>query len=93
MLKDIDHYSKEELYDYLAQVMQAYQEPGAAMMNGEKLSEEDQQGIGDLLSMARLLQQDVFTIIKKFREINVNLEREVRSRTEALAQNEANLSA
>jgi len=89
MLKDIEHYSKEELYDYLVQLTEAYQTTN----HSPSAEQDDAQSLGDLLGMARLLQQDVFTIIKKFREINVNLEREVQARTQALAQNEANLSA
>jgi PAS domain S-box-containing protein len=87
MLKPIDQYSKEELYDYLTQLVQAYdvQQGGQA---GEAVH-----SISDLLGAARMLQQDVFTIIKKFREININLEQEVQARTQELTLNEANLSA
>lgn len=89
MLKDIEHYSKEELYDYLVRLTQAY----PPTSQPETTEQDDTQSLGDLLGIAHLLQQDVVTIIKKFREINVNLEREVQARTQALAQNEANLSA
>lgn len=88
MLKSIDQYTKEELYDYLHQFVQAYD--GA--QQGAPAGHEPQ-SVQDLLSAARLLQKDVFDIIKKFREINVNLEHEVRERTQELTRNEANLSA
>ncbi len=96
MLEDIEHYSKEELYGYLEQIIQDYEGDEAPPASSQRTSGEDNSRPGtvsDLLNAAELLQQDVLQIVKKFRQLNIDLEQEVAQRSQELAIKEANLTA
>lgn len=95
MLEDISQYSKEQLYAYLEQIMQGYRQPATGKQGDQPVSDEQNNSdlVEKLLDAADVLQQDVLEIVKKFRRLNTDLEKEVKSRTEELAIKEANLKA
>jgi len=102
MLREINQYTKEELYRYLEEIVSQYEEAetleseeeGLQEVSNEVSAEELKgQSVNQLLSAAQVLQREVFGIISQFKEINQQLETKVNDSNKQVAIKEANLSA
>lgn len=108
-LKEIDNYTKEELYAKLQNAMldpsvlkESFEvEAGPflpAKPDHEKHDPEsgrmaDSDNFEDLMQATRVLQSDIMAVVRRFNTLNHSLEKQVENRTREIAEKESNLSA